>query len=243
MVKKIKKEVCEEAPVDLFVNGKKLVTFMCTPNHLNELAAGYLFCKGLIADLDDIMLLAACDDMRMINVRTRGLLTEEQYGLGGILASGCGSDVLLPDKLAGLKNNSSEFQISLDRIRLLTKEMFAQATLYQETGGMHSACLAGDEGLVVCREDVGRHNAVDKAVGKGLFLGLDLSRHIIITTGRLSSDMVLKAAVAGIPLVASRGIPSSLALEISERVGLTIVGRAARSRPLVYTYPHRLTNS
>ncbi len=212
---------------------------MCTPNHLNELAIGYLFCKGFIADLEDIMLLAACDDMRMINVRTRGELTEEQYGLGGILASGCGSDTLLPEKLTGLKNKS-KFKISVERIRFLTKEMFAQATLYQETGGTHSACLAGDEGLVVCREDVGRHNAVDKAIGKGLVLGLDLSEHIIITTGRLSSDMVLKAAAAGIPLVASRSIPTTLALEISERVGLTIVGRAAGSKPQIYTHPHRV---
>lgn len=238
----MKKEICEEAPVELFVNRKKLVTFMCTPNYLNELAVGYLFCKGFIADLEDIMLLAACDDMRMINVRTREALTEEQYGLGGILTSGCGSDMLLPEKLFGLKNKS-ELSISVERIRLLTKEMFAQAILYRETGGTHSACLAGDEGLVVCREDVGRHNAVDKAIGKGIFLGLDLSRYIIITTGRLSSDMVLKAAVSGIPLVASRSIPTTLALEISERVGLTIVGRAGGLKAQIYTHPHRVFDS
>jgi len=239
-VRIIKKEVCEEAPVELIVNGKKLVTFMCTPSHLNELAVGSVFSKGFIDGLDDIMMLAACDDMRMIHLRTRKPLTEEQYGLGGILATGCGSDVLLPDKLVGLKNNTSEFKISSEKIRLLTKDMFAQATLYQETGGLHSACLADVEGLVVCREDVGRHNAVDKAIGKGLFLGLDLSRHIVLTTGRLSSDMVLKAAVAGIPLVASRSIPSTLAIEISKLVGLTLVGRASRSTPIIYTYPHRV---
>lgn len=236
-----KKNICEEAPVELLVNNKKVATFMCTPRDLNELAVGYLFGRGLIKSVDDVQVLSACDDLRKILVRTATPLTEESIGLPSVLSSGCGSGVVFHEELLK-KEVKSDLVVSLDRLKQMAREMFDGAVIYKETGGMHCAALAGENGIVALREDVGRHNAVDKVLGKGLFLGVDFSRHLVITTGRLSSDMLLKAVVAGVPLVVSRSIPTSLGLEIAERMGVTVVGRIAGHSPEVYTHAQRVLN-
>lgn len=236
----LKLKVCDEAPVDLFVNGRKLVTFMCTPTHLNELALGYLFSRGLIAGTEQVMTLAACDDMRKIYVNTVSPISEEQYGLAGVLTSGCGSDSVLSMDFLRLEALETDFQLSLNRLHELMRQMFDEAALYQETGGVHCAALADATGLKTLREDVGRHNAVDKVIGKGLFLGLEFHRTAVLTTGRISSDMVLKAVAGGFPVVASRSIPTSLALEIAEKMGISIVGRVIGKDPIIYSHPHRI---
>jgi FdhD protein len=120
------------------------------------------------------------------------------------------------------------------------REMLRKSELYHATGGVHSAALANEDGLVVEREDIGRHNAVDKVVGFGLLHGLDFSRLALLATGRLSSEMVWKAAIAGVPIVASLSVPSTLARDLAEAAGLTLVGRATAVEPFVYTHAERL---
>lgn len=235
-----KVNICEEAPVDLILNGKKLVTFMCTPENLNELAVGYLYSRGLISNVDDIQILAACDDMRKINVKTANEYKEEEYGLAQVLTSGCGSGTVFTEEFLNAEENNSQYSISIDALKSLSTEMFSRAVLYKKMGGMHCACLADENGVLALREDVGRHNAVDKVIGKGLFLELEFSKTVIMTTGRISSDMILKAVAAGFPIVVSRSIPSSLALEIAGRMGITVVGRIAASQPIIYTHPQRI---
>lgn len=234
-----KKNICEEAPVELLVNNKKIATFMCTPQDLKELAVGYMFGRGLISSVDDVQVLSACDDLRKILVRTAAPLPEEAIGLPSVLTSGCGSGVVFQEALLK-KEVKSDFAIALAKLKQLAREMLEGAVIHRETGGMHCAALANENGIVALREDVGRHNAVDKVLGKGLLLGVDFSRHLVITTGRLSSDMLLKAVVAGVPLVVSRSIPTTLGLEIAERMGVTVVGRIVGHSPLVYSHPHRV---
>lgn len=236
----LKRNVCDEAPVDLHVNGRKLVTFMCTPTHLNELALGYLISRGLITGQEQVMALAACDDLRKIHVNIAQPITEEQYGLASVLASGCGSDSVLSEEFLGQSAIETDFHIPLSRLHQLIRQMFDEAALYKETGGVHCAALADAGGLRALREDVGRHNAVDKVIGKGILLGLNFGQTAILTTGRISSDMVLKAVAGGFPVVASRSIPTSLALEIAERMGITIVGRLIGKDPLIYSHPERI---
>lgn len=230
--------VSEEQPADLMVNDERLVTFMCTPEHLKEMALGYLWGAELISSMDEVLVLGVCDDMRIITVQLAGDLPGERL-LERVVSSGCGSGGYSADQGILEREVDSDFSIFQGDLRRGFVDMYSQAERYQETGGIHSAALMDHRGVIVVREDVGRHNAVDKVLGACLLRKLDPGSCGIITTGRLSSDMVLKCLAAGIGLVATRSIPTSLAWEIAEGTGLTLVGRAHTRRPLIYCGAHR----
>jgi len=239
-----KLNICEEKPIKMIVNDKELVTFMCTPNSLKELALGYLYNRNLISGINDILVLRSCDDRDVISVMTNNDLAEKEYNLIDVLASGCGSGSIREKKMQQLPFIEPEpgFNFSLLYLHEMTKNMFAEAELYQKTGGVHCAAMINQQDKLLQREDIGRHNAVDKIVGAGLMAGIDLRKTAILTTGRLSSDMLLKAVSARVPVVVSRSIPSDLALEIAENAGITIVGRAVSSSPIVYSHSVRITD-
>lgn len=232
--------ICEEAPVELYLNGKKLVTFMCTPQNLNELAMGHLLSRNLIKNINEVYSLSACDEMKEIYVTTANTPTDNDYSLSGVLSSGCGSGSVFKEEFFKKETNKSKLNINLHKLKDLAIEMFSNATMYKELGGMHCASLVYNNEMVVLREDVGRHNAIDKVIGKGVFLDLDFNNAILMTTGRISSDMILKAIGANIPMVVSRSIPSNLALDMANNLGITIVGRIVSSEPIIYTYNNRI---
>ncbi len=233
-------KVCEEAPVDLIVNGRKLVTFMCTPEDLYFLALGHLYARGLISSLEEIRDLGVLQDIRKVIATTRELLSQENHGLEGILTSGCGSGTVISDTYLNGKAIDSTLKITLDKLKELTLQMFKGAVKHMDTGGHHCAVLANQWDIIFLKEDIGRHNAVDKVIGQGLLEGIDFSQSIMITTGRISSDMLLKAVACEIPIVVSRSIPSSLALEIAERLGITLVGRVVSKEPIIYCHHQRI---
>jgi FdhD protein len=232
--------LCEEASVEFNVNGKKYLTFMCTPQGLKELAAGQLYSSGLIKSLKDIYALAACDDMRKISVQIAGNIDEGGLQLSNVLASSCGSGSHFSEKLFEKPKNESTYRVSLSKLKELAIEMFSKAELYKKHGGVHCAALLSGREILALSEDVGRHNAVDKVIGKGVFLGADFKSSIIMTTGRISTDMMLKAVNAGTPIVASRSIPTTMAYEIAEKLGITIVGRIVSKEPVIYTCKERI---
>lgn len=226
---------CVESPVEIFVNGTRLATLLCTPSQVKELAAGWLRTQGLISGLDDLESLAACDEMAQVYAKVRGVGEARAKTWRTVLTSGCGGGALRAEALVELPSPvRSDFSISLAELRLRMKEMLSQARLYHDTGGVHGAALSGAHGLVAQAEDVGRHNAVDKVIGAALFAGLDPTRSCLLSTGRLSAEMVVKAAELGVPVVASLSIPTSLAVEIATKAGITLVGRAASSTPFLY---------
>lgn len=234
--------VCEEAPVSLMVNGQELATFMCTPESLHELAVGYLFSRGLVSSVDQIYTLGACDEMRQVWTTVGGEIGEEQYSLAGVLASGCGSGMVFSQEFLALPQIETDLTLSLAYLQDTIKQMYTQAVLHQSTGGVHCAALADQRELLCVREDVGRHNAVDKVIGKGLFLQTDFTHAVVFTTGRLSSDMLLKAVRARVPIVVSRSIPTTLALQIGQQQGITIVGRILSSQPTVFCHEQRIVD-
>ncbi len=210
-----------------------MATFMCTPEDLKELAVGHLWGRGLISSLQQVHLLGACDDMRTITVRLANSLPQS-LSLDQLLSSACGSGGFIEDDKLLEHRISSDLTVSLDFLRRCFAEMHGRAHRYREAGGIHSAALIDDSGVLDVKEDVGRHNAIDKALGVCLFRGLDPGECGLITTGRLSSDMVLKALGAGVGLLATRSIPTTLALDIAESTGLTLIGRAHMKDPHIY---------
>ena len=232
MKKKI--NIFTEEAVDLLVNGKKLITFMCTPENLSEMALGYLYSRGLIDHRDELIGAAPCSSGRRIFVLVDKNLPEEVYSIKNIVLSGCGSGELPREAIFERRGTPVEYTEELDRIKEAFVEMVDSARLHKTTGGTHCAVIRDLTGKTVVREDIGRHNAVDKVIGAALLEGMNLEHSTIVITGRVSSDMVVKAAGAGVPVVASMRITSNLALDIAERCKVSIVGRIGSSEPIIY---------
>lgn len=236
-----KVNICEEEPVDLMVNGKRIVTFMCTLKNLRELAVGHLYSRGMIKDLKEIYSLSILEDMGKIYGITTNTMDFENFELSTILSSncGCGGDKF-SDKLLKMPKIKSKFKISMERVKELTVEMFSKAEMYKHIGGMHCAAISDGKDILALNEDVGRHNAADKTIGEALLSGVDFSQVMIMTTGRISSDMIIKAANVSCPLIVSRSIPTTLALELANKLGITLIGRAVSSKPIIYIYKERI---
>ncbi|ACB85843.1 formate dehydrogenase accessory sulfurtransferase FdhD [Natranaerobius thermophilus] len=239
-INRIELPVSEERPVDLIVNDQHLTTFMCTPKELKQLAVGHLLARQMITSIADIHMIGACDDMRKIYVKIGKELPEQDLSLGKVIASGCGSGSAINNENIVNRKIDSNFELSETVLKEAFTEMHRQAVEYQRTGGLHSAALVNESGVLTVQEDVGRHNAIDKLLGTTLFKGYESGKLALITTGRLSSDMVLKALGAGFPLVATRSIPTSMALEIAETAGITLVGRAHRTQKYFYCHTDRI---
>jgi FdhD protein len=252
--------LAQETPVELVANGQRVAVLMCTPQNLDDLAAGHLFTRGMLGDPDRVLSIGACADLRVMSVTAPGALAADRFGLGQVIASGCGSGSVLAEA-AALGTVPSGFVVALDDLKAWSRAMFKAAAMYRETGGMHCASLVLPAGAdkpagpaaelsmgqvpqgssyFVVREDVGRHNAVDKAIGRGFRDKVDFSSACILTSGRIAADMILKAVAARVPVVVSRSIPTTTAFEIAQASGVTIVGRIGDEIPIVYTSPDRI---
>jgi FdhD protein len=243
-----------ETPVELSANGNRVAVLMCTPDHLEDLAVGHLFTRGMLSDPSRVLTVGACVDLRVASVVAPGAIMADRLGLGTVVASGCGSGSVISDA-AALGEIPEGYTVSLARLKAWSKTMFSRAVMYRETGGMHCAALAVDQSgrpasgpaasaqaedapegssYFVVREDVGRHNAVDKVLGRAFMDGVDFSAACILTSGRIAADMILKAVAAKVPVVVSRSIPTTTAFEIAEKAGVTVVGRIGSEHPIVY---------
>jgi FdhD protein len=252
--------LARETPVELVANGMRVAVLMCTPQNLDDLAAGHLFTRGMLSDPDRVLSIGACADLRVMSVTAPGALTADRFGLGQVIASGCGSGSVLAEA-AALGTVPPGFTVVLADLKAWSRAMFQAAVLYRETGGMHCAALVLPSGAsrpagpaaalcmdsvpegalyFVVREDVGRHNAVDKVIGRGFRDRSDFSSACILTSGRIAADMILKAVAAQVPVIVSRSIPTTTAFEIAKSTGVTIVGRIGDEHPIVYTGPERI---
>ena len=229
-----------EAPVALHVDGTLLAVLMCTPVDLDELAYGHLLGRRIIASAQDVRSLSICPDMRSVSIATFSGAGAHAASEGYVF-SGCGA-AAIPSGQDGRTPDIPRVSsvVSLPALEAWAKEMFSKAELYRKTGGMHVAALANDSQLIV-REDVGRHNAVDKVIGRALLDGMDFSKSVLLTSGRIAADMVMKASAAGIPVLVTRSIPTTEAYRLAMESGITLVGRILSSGPIIYTYRDRIT--
>ncbi|HWR12174.1 MAG TPA: formate dehydrogenase accessory sulfurtransferase FdhD [Rectinemataceae bacterium] len=227
-----------EQAVAVEVNGKAVVTLMCSPYDLEVLALGHLFCGGYILSMDEVLSLWICPDNSRVNIKCTHDIAPASGNV--VISSACGASPASSFQRDGRVRLPVGRLFPLARLRDWAREMFEQAKLYRMTGGMHCAALVLDDGQVFAFEDVGRHNAVDKAIGRGLREKADFSQSCLISSGRIAADMAAKAATAGIPVVVSRSIPTSAAFALAIDMGLTLVGRISSPSPIVYSMPERL---
>ncbi len=227
----------EETPVWLEVNRRPAVTWMCTPDRLEELAVGWLHGEGYIDTLADLRSLTPCaTDLgfwaELADERVEAIAADPRRR---VLASGCGAvSVALADPASLPASPPRGDAPAAERIRALFKELYRLGTRYNDTGGIHAAALTDGSALLQHAEDIGRHNAVDKVIGGGLMAGRSPTGLGLLVTGRISAELAFKAARSGIVYVATPSIPSTLALAIARRAGVQVVGRAVSGAPQVH---------
>ena len=224
-----------EMALTIYVNDEELVTILCTPAKLNCLVLGYLYSEGIITGISEVTSMRVCEEDSLADVKLSKLeftLPERRT-----LTSGCGGGVSLTTQ--GQKVNSS-LEVTPAQVLPLMAQMQEQAELFRFCGGVHTSALADTESLLVVAEDIGRHNTLDKIQGECLLRGISTKDGLLLATGRLSSEMVLKAAKMGTPIVVTRSSPTDRAISLARDLGVTLVGYARGSRLSVYSCAWRL---
>src|SRR5947209_2393647 len=233
----VESAVVEELPVWLEVNGEPAVTWMCTPDELEELATGVLHGEAYIESLDDLVKLRPCapDLGFWAEVKPERVAAVKGENRKRVLASGCGAvSTFLADPHQVAHAPARGEPPAPERLRALFKDLFGRGERYNETGGIHAAALTDDERLLFHAEDIGRHNAVDKVVGAAVIARVPIAGRGLLVTGRISAELAYKAARAGLAWVATPSVPSTLAVTIARRTGIVLVGRAVSGTPHVH---------
>jgi FdhD protein len=217
----VKGEVVREQPLVIYVNDTKFVTLLCSPLKLDCLVVGYLWLEKVIASLADIQRLEVSE----VDGRADVTLTRQvELPTERILTSGCGGGITFRIDPRLFPQIRSSLRVRPEQLFHRMRDLFAAAVSYRRSRGIHGAALTDGDRLLVVAEDVGRHNAIDKVKGEALLKGIPTADRILLSTGRVSSEMLLKAARMGVPLVASRTSPTEMAVSLAEQLGITVVG-------------------
>lgn len=232
--------VIEESILCIQVNGAPWIRLMCSPIDREELAVGFLYSEAIIDRAEDIAEVQLNIKESCVDV---WLAKPVELPEGGSRTTGCGGGLTFTESEAGLQAVETELTVTPEQI-LDTLNSLQQADgLYSQARGVHAAGLGEAEGILVRREDVGRHNAFDKVAGHCLLEGLDPKGRILYSTGRISSEMLKKTVRMGCPIVVSRTSPTSRSVEAAGLLGVTLVGYARRGSLRVYTHPERFGHS
>ena len=242
-----------EEPLEIRVDGEPLTVTMRTPGDDIDLAAGFLFTEGLLGGLDEVREIRMCDEnVAAVTARPGHALRYQHAGAAGparkfLMTSACG--VCGKDSIEAVRVRSA-FDVAADPVRVsatvlaaLPGRLAGAQRVFSRTGGLHAAGLFAPDGtLLVVREDVGRHNAVDKVAGWALRSGLlPLAGHILLVSGRASFELAQKAIMIGVPVLAAVSAPSSLAASLADEAGLTLVGFLRGTTMNVYAGAHRVS--
>jgi FdhD protein len=235
--------VVREVPVTLFLNDNEFVTLVCSPGNLEELAIGFLCSEGILKKKSDLKEISINEGDGLIWVETTGEAVPEEMFLKRFITTCCGrgrASFYFVNDARSTGPVSSPLTITPQEISTLCGELENRSFLFHETGGAHGAALGGRNQLLFFYEDVGRHNAVDKLFGRCFLNGLTTADKVLVLSGRISSEILIKAAKMGIPVVISRSAPTDLAVELADELGITMVGFAREDRLNLYTHADRV---
>jgi FdhD protein len=230
--------VISEASVSLTVNGEVWLAFMCTPNDLEALAIGFLFNEGIIESQAEIGAASVCACGENVDVWLhKNVQKPKQWRR----TSGCtGGITSIEDHSVINTPPSDETFISAEMILESMDQLLQVQDLYREARGVHCAAISDGKRIIVRAEDIGRHNTLDKLAGMMLMNPVEMERKIILTTGRISSEMLQKSNRLGASVLVSRTSPTSLSVQLADEMGITLIGYARRNQFLVYAHPERM---
>jgi FdhD protein len=240
-IKKIAETIIE-LPILLTVNGEVWFSFMCTPVDLEALAVGFLYNEGFIETIDDVASLRICPTGDNIDVWLhKNIAKPDEWRR----TSGCTGGItsvqsLDPKTVSTTTSINDGFILPTEQIGELIELLQESQDIYKKSGGIHSSALSDGKKLVVVSEDIGRHNTLDKIAGHCLLDKIKIPQRILLTTGRISSEMMQKSSRLTATIVISRTSPSSLSIQMAERLGITLIGYANYNYLRVYTHPVRI---
>ena len=249
----IKDTVLIESPVDLIVNSEPLVNIICLPKDLKELSVGFLFSIGIINSITDIKEVKIDEIENQIYVELSDSINFEVKNLdinpvGRVVDTSCGISSPWRDTIKKALENEKELIKSKDDMKISSaiifsaiKQIYKEMTLYRETGGCHGAAIFNIEGKLLClKEDIGRHNAIDKVIGDMLLTKKNFKNVFLTSSGRLTGDCVLKAVRAKIPIVVSVSAAIESGIRLAFAYGITLIGFVRGSRMNIYTHAFRV---
>lgn len=229
--------VPNEGFVRLIVNGVELVKILCTPLKQKELVVGFLYEEGMIGSLDDIESIKIDKEegtAQVVLVNKEPVKTTEK-----ILTSGFGKGISFIENYH-MPALDIDFHFSVRDLFFLIEKVSARLELYNQSGGSHFTAICRKDEILLMAEDIGRHNTLDKVLGEMLINDLDVKNSVILTSGRISSEMLRKALMLQIPMICSYSSPTGAAVKLAQEMGITLVGYTKNGSCRVYTYPQRL---
>lgn len=238
--------VAKEFPLTIILNNRELVTLLCSPANLRYLAVGFLFSEGLLKSKDEIKKIMVDDRKGVVRVETE---RDEELASDTLfkrfITSGCGrgASFYSAADAQGQEKVESKIEISTLEVLALANEFQHRSQIYRATGGVHSAALCDTRNIIVFSEDIGRHNAIDKIFGECLLNDITTDDHILITSGRVSSEILLKVAKRNVPIIVSKSAPTNLGVRLAADLGVTLVGFVRGKRMNVYTHAGRIATN
>jgi len=233
----VRLDAVDEAAVWLDLNGSPAVTWMCTPERLDELVVGWLFGEGYIDNQAEIVRMRPCTSELgfWVEVPVDKYDAVERAERRRVLASGCGAVTTILGSMSDVpRRRAPSPELDTPTLRKLFKELFARGERYKDTGGIHAAALTDGQTLLYHAEDIGRHNAVDKVLGAAVLDDRSPEDLILLVTGRISGELAFKAARARISSVATPSIPSTIAVDIAKAARMVLIGRAVSGNPQLH---------
>lgn len=223
--------VVEERPLTIYLNSQEIVTAMTIGDYPEYLALGFLKNQGMLSQFEDVVAVQFDEEIQTVVVRTASQTSYEEKLKKKTRTSGCAVGTVFGDMMEGLEGlELPQTQVRTSWLYALANKINRTPSLYLEAGAIHGTVLCQQDRPLVYMEDVGRHNAVDKIAGWMLSEGVSPEDKILYTTGRLTSEMVIKTAMMGIPILVSRSGFTAWGVEISQQVGLTLIGRMRGQR-------------
>ncbi|GGI17803.1 formate dehydrogenase accessory sulfurtransferase FdhD [Gottfriedia solisilvae] len=237
--------IVTEYPVTVKINGQEFVTMVCTPEYIEDMVVGFLASEGVIRKYADLESIWVQEKEGFVHVKTEKINPfYKDFQSKRYITSCCGMSrqgfVFVNDAMNAKKMNEVNVQLTFDDCFRLMSEMQQSAVTFHHTGGVHNAALCDVNGIVLNRMDIGRHNALDKIYGHCLKHNIRISDKIIVFSGRLSSEILLKVAKIGCEVILTKSAPTELALQLAEELGITTVGFIRNQSLNVYTHPNRI---
>jgi FdhD protein len=236
-------DIATEFPLTFRLDGEEFATIVCSPTDLTELAIGFLASEGVIRSVDDLKSLTIEDDRGFVEIELhRKQSTGKDYYAKRFIGSCCGKSrqFYFHNDMRTAKTSTTRTQITVEACRELMQSLQRSSADFHNTGGVHNAALCTGSELLAVRTDIGRHNALDKLFGYCLQNRIRTADKIIAFSGRISSEVVLKAAKIGVGILLSKSAPSDLALQLAEDLGITCVGFIRGKEMNAYTHFERI---
>lgn len=237
--------IVTEYAVTVKINQQEFVTMVCTPEYVEDMVIGYLASERVIRGFDDIESIWYQENEGFVHITTKQINPIYQQSQNKrYITSCCGMSrqgfVFVNDALAAKQMDAINVRISTDDCFRLMRNMQDDAVTFQQTGGVHNAALCDVNGIILSRMDIGRHNALDKIYGHCLRNNISMRDKIIVFSGRISSEILLKVSKIGCEIILSKSAPTELALQLAEQLGITTVGFIRNSSLNIYTHKERI---